>query len=205
MPPKATTKTPTATAVTATAKKKIAGPNTSGKTNADYSATTPAVRVISKVYGLATHNKYAISYFAKGSTHFAEIEFFVNSVIPEVGGYLATLSDDGFTKKWSRPIEERLFTMGHFKSIMGEDYSPSHVQVRAFDDVTQKCTRTRLSPTQMDSTGVTPRRSISRASALALPSCRQRSTKRPPPSMSSGTGKAVRTTSFTLLCPARFR
>ncbi len=41
-----------------------------------------------KVYGLAVHDKYAISYFAKGMTNFAEIEFFVNGVIPEVGGIL---------------------------------------------------------------------------------------------------------------------
>ena len=86
MPPKTTTTTPTAAATPAAAKKKIAGPKTSGETNADYSATTPAVRVISKVYGLATHDKYAISYFAKGKTNFAEIKFFVNGVIPKVGG-----------------------------------------------------------------------------------------------------------------------
>ena len=138
MPPKTTTKTPTAAATTAAAKKKIAGPKTSRKTYANYSATTPAVRVISKVYGLAIHDKYAISYFAEGSTDFSEIEFFVNGVILEVGGYLATLSDDSFTINWSRPIKERLFMMGNLKSIMGEDYSPSHIRVRVFDDVTQQ-------------------------------------------------------------------
>ena len=146
MPPKTTTKMPTAAATTAAAKKNIAGPKTSGETDADYSATTPAVRVILKVYRLATHDKYAISYFAEGSTDFAEIKFFVNGVIPKGGGYLATLSDNGFTINWSCPIKERLFTMGHLKSIMGEDYSPSHVRVRAFDDVTQQMYKDKIEP-----------------------------------------------------------
>ncbi len=134
-PPKATTKTPAAAA--ATTKKKTASPNTTGETNADYSTTTPAVRVISEIYDLSTQDKYAISYFAEGSTDFADIKFFVNGMLPKVGGYLATLSNDGFAINWSRPIEEHLFTMGHLKSIMGEDYSPSHVRVRSFDEVTQ--------------------------------------------------------------------
>jgi hypothetical protein len=75
----------------------------------------------------------------KGSSNFYKVEFYVNGVLlPKVGGYLATLSKDGYTLKWSRPIEEFLFTMGHLKLIMGENYSPSHHdQVRVFDDVTQ--------------------------------------------------------------------
>ena len=67
-------------------------------------------------------------------------------MLPEVGGYLATLSKDGYTLKWSRPIEELLFTMGHLKSIMGENYSPSHVRVRAFDDVTQAMFKDKVEP-----------------------------------------------------------
>ncbi len=95
--------------------------------------------------------------------------------------------------------------MEHLKSIMDEVYSPSHVRVCVFDDVTQQMYKDKIEP---DANGLywgDPRRSISRASALALPSCMQRSTKRPPPSMSSGTEKAVGTTSSTLSCPARFR
>ena len=45
--PKATTKTPATDP--AAAKKKTAGPKTTGETNADYSTTTPAVRVVSKI------------------------------------------------------------------------------------------------------------------------------------------------------------
>ena len=205
MPPKATTKTPTTAAATTTAKKKIAGPKTSGETNADYSATTPAVRVISKVYGLATHDKYAISCFAEGSTDFAEIEFFVNGVILAVGWYLATLPDDGFTINWSCPIEERLFTMGHLKSIMGEDYSPSHVRVRAFDDVTQQMYKDKIEP---DTNGLywgDLQEVHLKSKCTGTPITQVRSTKRPPQSMSPGTGKAIGTTSSTLSCPARFR
>ena len=36
--------------------------------------------------------------------------------------------------------------MGHLKSIMGEDYSPSHVRVRAFDDVTQAMFKDKVEP-----------------------------------------------------------
>ena len=56
------------------------------------------------------------------------------------------LSEDGYTLKWSGPIEELLFTMGHLKSIMGENYSPSHVRVRAFNDVTQAMFKDKVEP-----------------------------------------------------------
>ncbi len=72
-------------------------------------------------------------------------------MLPEVGGYLAMLSEDGYTLKWSRPIEELFFTIGQLKSIMGEDYSPSHVRVRAFDDVTQAMFRDKVEP---DASGI---------------------------------------------------
>jgi hypothetical protein len=107
--------------------------------------------VVSKTYGLGTYDKYAISEYAEGSSNFYEIEFYINGVLPEKGGYLATLSEDGYTLKWSRPIEELLFTMGHLKSIMGETYSSSHVRVRAFDDVTQAMFKDKVEP---DANGV---------------------------------------------------
>ena len=49
------------------------------------------------MYSLSNHNKFAVLYFAKGSTDFDKIEFYVNDALPEVGGYLATLSEDSFT------------------------------------------------------------------------------------------------------------
>ncbi len=36
--------------------------------------------------------------------------------------------------------------MGHLKSIMSENYSPSHVRVRAFDDVTQAMFKDKVEP-----------------------------------------------------------
>jgi hypothetical protein len=36
--------------------------------------------------------------------------------------------------------------MGHLKSIMGENYSPSHVRVGAFDDVTQAMFKDKVEP-----------------------------------------------------------
>ena len=121
--PKGKTKTPATTA--ATLKKAAAGSKTTGETESDYLPTAP-VRVVLKTCGLLMYDKYAILEYSKGSSDFYKIEFYVNGVLPKVGGYLLTLSEDGYTLKWSRPIEELLFTMGHLKSIMGENYSPSH-------------------------------------------------------------------------------
>jgi hypothetical protein len=149
-PPKGTTKTPAAAAAALKKAVAAASKKTTGESEADYPPSAP-VRVVSKTYGLSTYDKYAVSEYAEGSSDFYEIEFYVNGVLPEVGGYLATLSEDGYTLKWSRPIEELLFTMGHLKSIMGEDYSPSHVRVRAFDDVTQAMFKDKVEP---DASGV---------------------------------------------------
>jgi hypothetical protein len=148
-PPKGKTKTLAAAAVR---KKAAAGSKTTGETESDYPPAAP-VRVVSKTYGLLTYDKYAVSEYAEaeGSSDFYEIEFYVNGVLPEVGRYLATLSEDGYTLKWSRPIEEFLFTMGHLKSIMGENYSPSHVRVRTFDNVTQAMFKDKVKP---DANGV---------------------------------------------------
>jgi hypothetical protein len=143
VPPKGKTKTP-ATAATAL-KKATAGSKTTGETELDFPPSAPT-RVASKTYGLSTYDKYAASEYAEGSSDYYEIEFYVNGVLPEEGGYIATLSEDGYTLKWSRPIEELLFTMGHLKSIMSENYSPSHVRVRAFDDVTQAMFKDKVEP-----------------------------------------------------------
>ncbi len=97
-PPKGTTKTPAD--ATAALKKAAAAASkkTTGKSEADYPPSAP-VRVVSKTYGLSTYDKYAVSEYAEGSSDFYEIEFYVNGVLPEVGGYLATLSEDGYTLK----------------------------------------------------------------------------------------------------------
>ena len=47
------------------------------------------------------------------------------------------LSDDGYTIRWSRPVDAFLFSMEHLCSIMGRAYSDSHVRVRSYDEVTQ--------------------------------------------------------------------
>jgi hypothetical protein len=147
-PPKGKTETPAGAAVL---KKAAAGSKTTGEDESDYPPAAP-VRVVLKTYGLLMYDKYAVSEYAEGSSDFYEIEFYVNGVLPDVGGgCLATLLEDGYTLKWSRPIEEFLFTMGHLKSIMGENYSPSHVRVRAFDDVTQAMFKDKVKP---DANGV---------------------------------------------------
>ena len=124
-PPKGTTKTPAAAAAALKKAAAAASKKTTVESKADYPPSAP-VRVVLKTYGLLTYDKYAVSEYAEGSSDFYEIEFYVNGVLPKVGRYLATLSEDGYTLKWSHPIEELLFTMGHLKSIMGENYSPSH-------------------------------------------------------------------------------
>jgi len=143
-PPKPKRKTPTAT--TAAAKKAAAGSNPSGETDLDYSKEEP-IRVVSKTYGLDTYDK-----------HYYVIQFYVTGAVWD-GGYLAMLSEDGYTLKWSRPIEGLLFRIEHLKSIMGNDYSPSHVQVRAFDNVTQTMFKDKVEPDAMASIGANPRRS----------------------------------------------
>jgi hypothetical protein len=146
-PPKGKTKTPAAAAAL---KKSAAGSKTTGETKLDYPPAAP-VRVVSKTYGLSMYDKYSVSEYAEGLLDFYKIEFYINGVLPKVRGYLATLSEDGYTLKWSRPIEEFLFAMGHLKSIMGENYSPSHVRVRAFVDVTQAMFKDKVEP---DANGV---------------------------------------------------
>jgi len=124
-PPKGKPKMPAATAVTLK-KKAAAGSKTTGETELDHLPAAP-IRVVLKTYGLSTYGKYAVSEYAEGSLDCYNIEFYVNGVLPEVGGYFVMLMEDGYTLKWSRPIEEFLFTMGHLKSIMGENYFPSHI------------------------------------------------------------------------------
>jgi hypothetical protein len=64
---------------------------------------------------------------------FCLVSFFVCGVLPETGGYVPTLSNDGHTIRWCGPVDGFQFSMEHLKSIMGVDYSDTHVRVRSFD------------------------------------------------------------------------
>jgi hypothetical protein len=61
----------------------------------------------------------------------------MNGTLPEKGGYLTMLSGDGFTLRWSCPVESFLFSMEQLCSIMGSMYSESNVRVCLLDKVTQ--------------------------------------------------------------------
>ncbi len=83
MAPKDKTKMPTDAAA-----KKPADSKTTSETDADYRSTTPAGRVVLKIYGISNYDKYAVSYFADGPTGFGKIEIYVNGMLLEVGGYI---------------------------------------------------------------------------------------------------------------------
>jgi hypothetical protein len=129
--------TKTATKAATAATKKAAAANTTGETEADYRSTASACRLVSKLYGFGTNNKYAVSFDTEGTTDFCLVSFFVCGVLPKTGGYVLTLSDDVHTIRCSRPVDGFLFSMEHLKSVMGADYSDTHIQVRSFDEVTQ--------------------------------------------------------------------
>jgi hypothetical protein len=143
VPPKGKTKMPATAA--AALKKAAAGSKTTGETESDFPPSAPT-RVASKSYGNSTYDKYFVSEYAEGLSDYYEIEFYVNGMLSEVGGYIAMLSEDGYTLKWSRHIEELFFTMGHLKSIISEKCSPSHVRVHALDDVTQSMFKDKVEP-----------------------------------------------------------
>ncbi len=94
--------------------------------------------------GFGTHDKYAVLFDTEGTTDFCLVSFFLCGVLPEMGGYVATLSDNGHTIRWSRPVDGFLFSMEHLKSVMRADYSDTHVQVRSFNKVTQTISKDRV-------------------------------------------------------------
>ena len=98
-------------------------------------------RPVSKLYGFDTNDKYTVSFDTEGTTDYCLVSFFVNGVLPATGGYAVTLSDDGYTIRWSRPVDAFLFSMEHLRSIMGRAYSDSHIRVRSYDEVTQAILR----------------------------------------------------------------
>ncbi len=116
---------------------KTATTKTTGETMSNYHLTTPSVRLVLKRYGLSTNNKFAMSFDTKGSTNIVLIQFSVNSVLPEKGGYLAMMLEDGHAIRWSRPINSFLFTIEHLCSILGRKNLESNVRVCLFDKVTQ--------------------------------------------------------------------
>jgi len=117
--------------------KPLVGLKTTGEDEADLVFSRP----VSKLYGFDTDDKYAVSFDTEGTTDYCLVSFFVNGVLPATGGYAATLSDDGYTIRWSRPVDAFLFSMEHLRSIMGRAYSDSHVRVRSYDEVTQAILR----------------------------------------------------------------
>jgi len=111
-PPKPKRKTPATAA--AAAKKAAAGSKTSGETDLDY-AKEESIRMVSKTYGLETYDKHVVTEYADGANDYYVIQFYVTGAVWD-GGYLATLSEDGYTLKWSRPIEGLLFRMEHLNA-----------------------------------------------------------------------------------------
>jgi hypothetical protein len=88
---KATTKTAVAAAAATAAKKTATANNTTGKNEANYLMMAPSIHPVLKSYGLGTNDKFTMSFDTKGMTNFVFITFYVNSALPEKGGYLVTL------------------------------------------------------------------------------------------------------------------
>ncbi len=121
--PTMSNKTTTKKGAAANTTKPLVGLRTTGEDEADLVFSRP----VSKLYGFDTDDKYAVSFDTEGTTNYCLVSFFVNGVLPARGGYATTLSDDGYTIRWSRPVDAFLFLMEHLCSIMGRAYSDSHV------------------------------------------------------------------------------
>ncbi len=91
---------------------------------------------MSKLYGFGTKDVYAVSFDSEGTTDYCVVYLYLTGIVPE-GGFNASLSSDGFTISWCRPVDAFLFLMQHLKKIMGDKYSDTHIRVRSFDQVTQ--------------------------------------------------------------------
>ena len=110
--------TKTATKAAEAAMKKTATAKTTGKTEADYRTTVSACRQVSKLYNFGTEDKYAMLFDTEGMTDLCLVSFFMCGVLLETGGYIATLSDDSHTIRWSRPVDGFLFSMETLKFVM---------------------------------------------------------------------------------------
>ncbi len=149
-----------ATAAAATKYKAACKPKTD-ETEGDF---LPSSRTLSKLYGFGTEDVYAVLFDSEGTTDYCVVSLYLTGIVPE-GGFNASLSSDGFTISWSRPVDAFLFSMQHLKKIMGEKYSDTHIRVRLFDQVTQAILKTRTRPTLETSSGGNPRRFTSRNNA----------------------------------------
>jgi hypothetical protein len=105
-----------------------------------------SVHLVSKSYGLGTNNKFAVSYDTEGSLNFVLVQFYINGVLPEKGRYLATLSEGGYTIRWSRPVNLFLFTMEDLCSSMGSKYLESNLRVCLFDEVMHEILKDKIKP-----------------------------------------------------------
>ena len=90
-----------------------------------------------KLYGFGTDDKYTVSFDMEGTMDYCLVSLYINDMLPERGGFVVTLSEDGYTIRWSHPVDGFLFTMEHLRSIMGAKYSDSHIRVHSFNKVTQ--------------------------------------------------------------------
>ncbi len=51
----------------------------------------------------------SMSFSTKGTTDYTLMLFYVNSLLPKTGGYSVMLSNDGYTIRWSQPIDSTFF------------------------------------------------------------------------------------------------
>ncbi len=78
-------------------------------------------RLVSKLYGFGTVNKYAMSFDTEGITNYCLMSFSSVAYSQRQGGYVAML----------------LFWIEHLCSILGRKYSDCHIQVCSYDNVMQ--------------------------------------------------------------------
>jgi hypothetical protein len=67
-----------------------------------------------------------VSFDSEEMTVYCVVSLYLTGIVPE-GGFNVSLSLDGFTISWSRPVDAFLFSMQHLKKIMGEKYSDTHI------------------------------------------------------------------------------
>jgi hypothetical protein len=124
----------------ANTKKPPVGMKTAGEDKADLVVSRP----VSKLYGFGTIDKYAVSFDTEGTTDYCLVSFFVSGILPATGGYVATLSNDGYTIRWSCPVDSFLLSMEHLCSIMERKYLDSHVRVCSYDEMAQAISRDKV-------------------------------------------------------------
>jgi hypothetical protein len=81
------------TAATAATAKKTATAKTTSKTGVDYRLMAPSICLVSKVYGLRTNNKFAMSFDTEGTVSIAKLL----KDPPRLSSERLTLSSSGST------------------------------------------------------------------------------------------------------------